>query len=184
MCNGVGIQSYSADGRIYKGQWANNRKHGYGILRLKNNEKIEGQWSTNRLVDRAIHTEANGERFEEFYRDGIAEGNRKPLHRTGAEMEQVLKATTPPTWQPDAKAPTCNSCNVPFTLFNRRHHCRHCGQVFCKDCTNYQCVIDRFNMLTEQRVCGECFLAIKTDIKIEIPEFLQTAAGDLAQYCN
>merc|ERR1711982_292119 len=58
------------------------------------------------------------------------------------------------------------------------------ADIVVKDCTNYQCVIDRFNMLTEQRVCGECFLAIKTDIKIEIPEFLQTAAGDLAQYCN
>jgi len=181
MCNGVGIQSY-ADGRIYKGYWANNRKHGYGTLRLANDEKIEGQWSTNRLIDRAIHTESNGERFEEFYRDGIAEGARKPLKRSGQTMEAALKATNPPDWVPDEKAPNCYACDNSFSLFNRKHHCRHCGLVFCNDCTTHRIVIERFNMATEQRVCAECYLAIKTDIKVDIPEFLLTAAGPLANY--
>ena len=55
----------------------------YGTLRLANNEKIEGEWLSNSLTAKAIHTEANGQRFEEHYRDGIAEGSRKPLKRTG-----------------------------------------------------------------------------------------------------
>ena len=29
-CKGVGIQSYS-DGRVYKGNWSNNRKNGYEV---------------------------------------------------------------------------------------------------------------------------------------------------------
>merc|ERR1712137_912130 len=181
MCNGVGIQSY-ADGRIYKGHWSNNRKHGYGTLRLANNEKIEGEWLSNSLTAKAIHTEANGQRFEEHYRDGIAEGSRKPLKRTGAEMEKALAATTPPAWMPDDKASACFSCDVQFSLFNRKHHYRHCGHIFCNDCTTHRIVIERFNMPTEQRVCGECYLAIKTDIKVDIPDFLVTAAGSLADY--
>lgn len=62
----------------------------YGTLRLANDQKIEGKWSSNQLVDRAIHTESNGERFEEFYRDGIAEGARKPLKRSGIYAQFYL----------------------------------------------------------------------------------------------
>jgi len=181
MCNGVGIQSYS-DGRIYKGHWANNRKHGYGTLRLPNNEKIEGQWSTNRLIERAIHTEAAGDRFEEFYRDGIAEGARKPLKRTGKEMDEILKSNSAPTWQLDADILACFACDKPFSLFNRRHHCRHCGQIFCNECSTFRAPIERKAMPSEQRVCGECFLALMTHITVDVPDFLRSAAGELADY--
>lgn len=181
VCHGVGIQSYS-DGRIYKGQWAQSRKHGYGTLRLANNEKIEGQWSSNRLVDLAIHTESNGSRYEEFYRDGISEGTRKPLKRKGEEMEQLLKSTSKPTWIPDNEAAACYHCDVPFTLFNRRHHCRHCGKIFCNECTQNKVAIPRLNAPGDSRVCGECYLAIMTDIKVNIPDFLKAAAGELANY--
>ena len=39
-----------------------------------------------------------------------------------------------PLWVADAACPTCRSCFAPFTVFNRRHHCRHCGSIFCKKC--------------------------------------------------
>lgn len=32
-------------------------------------------------------------------------------------------------WQPDTESPVCNSCGNKFTLWLRRHHCRHCGMV-------------------------------------------------------
>ena len=101
----------------------------YGTLRLPNNEKIEGQWSTNRLIERAIHTEAVGDRFEEFYRDGIAEGARKPLKRTGKEMEEILKSSSAPTWQLDAEVMACFACDKPFSLFNRVSSGSLCSQM-------------------------------------------------------
>jgi len=40
-------------------------------------------------------------------------------------------------WMPDRLCKTCYSCDTPFTVFRRRHHCRICGQVFCNTCSGY-----------------------------------------------
>ena len=37
-------------------------------------------------------------------------------------------------WQPDAAARTCLRCDAEFGFTLRRHHCRHCGLVFCVKC--------------------------------------------------
>ena len=41
-----------------------------------------------------------------------------------------------PLWVPDCLSPSCSLCNQPFSLFVRKHHCRHCGKIICKKCSN------------------------------------------------
>ena len=36
----------------------------------------------------------------------------------------------------DDNCKTCYKCSITFTVFNRRHHCRICGQIFCNNCSN------------------------------------------------
>ncbi|XP_004287678.1 PREDICTED: 1-phosphatidylinositol-3-phosphate 5-kinase FAB1A [Fragaria vesca subsp. vesca] len=38
-------------------------------------------------------------------------------------------------WMPDQSCRVCYDCDSQFTVFNRRHHCRLCGRVFCARCT-------------------------------------------------
>ncbi|KAL0346817.1 UNVERIFIED_CONTAM: 1-phosphatidylinositol-3-phosphate 5-kinase FAB1A [Sesamum calycinum] len=38
-------------------------------------------------------------------------------------------------WMPDESCRVCYECDSQFTIFNRKHHCRLCGRVFCAKCT-------------------------------------------------
>lgn len=53
-----------------------------------------------------------------------------------ANGEELGDVTGPPTrehWKPDEASPACDSaqCRSNFNLFVRKHHCRHCGHIFC-----------------------------------------------------
>ncbi|KAF4623354.1 hypothetical protein D9613_001571 [Agrocybe pediades] len=41
-------------------------------------------------------------------------------------------------WKPDSSATVCDNfyCRTTFGLFERKHHCRKCGGVFCHSCTS------------------------------------------------
>ncbi|KAL2933788.1 1-phosphatidylinositol-3-phosphate 5-kinase FAB1B [Bienertia sinuspersici] len=66
-------------------------------------------------------------------------------------------------WMPDHSCRVCYECDAQFTVFNRRHHCRVCGRIFCGKCTANSVPahsIDSSNFLDEWekvRVCNYCF---------------------------
>ncbi|KAF9036366.1 FYVE zinc finger-domain-containing protein [Panaeolus papilionaceus] len=51
--------------------------------------------------------------------------------------EHLALLLRPELWTPDSEASVCENvyCAEPFTLFNRRHHCRKCGGIFCDNCS-------------------------------------------------
>ncbi|KAD6794740.1 hypothetical protein E3N88_05636 [Mikania micrantha] len=66
-------------------------------------------------------------------------------------------------WMPDQSCRVCYECDSQFTLFNRRHHCRLCGRVFCAKCTNnwIPATPSNHNIISEEpekiRACNYCF---------------------------
>ena len=42
--------------------------------------------------------------------------------------------TSAPIWKPDASSNVCSVCSGPFTLFNRKHHCRNWQVTFLLSC--------------------------------------------------
>jgi myosin I len=63
----------------------------------------------------------------------------------------------PSEWVPDKQAPQCALCGLKFSLFKRRHHCRHCGRVICTKCSMKNQAMPDFDFHEAVRVCDECF---------------------------
>jgi 1-phosphatidylinositol-3-phosphate 5-kinase len=66
-------------------------------------------------------------------------------------------------WMPDQSCRVCYECDSQFTIFNRRHHCRLCGRVFCARCTENSIPAPSGDLRTageeweKIRVCNYCF---------------------------
>ncbi|XP_057770606.1 1-phosphatidylinositol-3-phosphate 5-kinase FAB1B-like isoform X2 [Salvia miltiorrhiza] len=66
-------------------------------------------------------------------------------------------------WMPDQSCRVCYECDSQFTLFNRRHHCRLCGRIFCAKCTSNWLPIGHsepkisLEEWDKIRVCNYCF---------------------------
>jgi len=74
-----------------------------------------------------------------------------------AECEAVLAKAEEKEeifWTPDEAVNNCMSCSSTFTLVNRKHHCRLCGQVICKNCSPHFKIIDQTGKPV--RVCVKC----------------------------
>lgn len=63
-------------------------------------------------------------------------------------------------WKPNNASSNCFDCDRPFSLINRRHHCRKCGEIFCGNCLlskaklNFDCKFDINGILA--KVCFAC----------------------------
>lgn len=106
---------------------------------------------------------------ERFLETGMIVQNAKIL-----KQNRLLKETTrdlqsklefflaelserPPIWVPDEERVQCFTCNTKFTIFNRRHHCRSCGEIFCGTCSKFSKSLPAYPRSGPQRVCESCF---------------------------
>ncbi|GAA5908491.1 hypothetical protein JCM6882_001283 [Rhodosporidiobolus microsporus] len=91
--------------------------------------------------------------FERLKRDGI----EFPVldKRASAAMVESLSA---PDW---LDSPYCTRCRTPFSTFNRKHHCRNCGQVFDQACSASVAPLPHYGILEPVRVCDACHRKIK-----------------------
>lgn len=75
----------------------------------------------------------------------------------------VEGAPTRQHWKPDSQASICDApvCHKSFNLFERRHHCRHCGHVFCNEHSSYKTPLDHNAEFhpdgTWGRTCQHCW---------------------------
>lgn len=89
-------------------------------------------------------------------------------------------------WMPDQSCRVCYECDSQFTLFNRRHHCRHCGRVFCTKCTSNWIPASSLEPRTPReesekiRVCNFCFKQWEQGITAAVDNGIQVTSLDLS----
>ena len=60
-------------------------------------------------------------------------------------------------WIPDDHMTNCYKCNSKFiSLISRKHHCRICGNIFCKSCLETVCEITIYGGEKKIKVCSYC----------------------------
>jgi hypothetical protein len=85
-------------------------------------------------------------------------------------------------WMEDNMVSKCYGCQIDFTILNKKHHCRSCGNIICEKCSQFIKIPDfmtdipeekdvwnvsyyfSFMRKDEKRVCQNCYLAIQTRI--------------------
>lgn len=77
--------------------------------------------------------------------------------RNNASADDEFEEHNTVVWVPDADVKSCNDCGLKFTVVRRRHHCRACGHVFCRDCSQDKCPLPSFGYKGDQRVCDSCY---------------------------
>ncbi|KAL5198154.1 hypothetical protein ABZP36_001666 [Zizania latifolia] len=69
-------------------------------------------------------------------------------------------------WVPDEAAKKCYSCAVDFSPFNRRHHCRNCGEIFCDKCSQGRNALTAKDNAPLVRVCDRCLAEVSQRLSI------------------
>ena len=72
-------------------------------------------------------------------------------------------------WLKDEFIKSCGGCDTEFSFMNRKHHCRHCGKIFCHTCANAWVKIPNYRLNTFvneddiplDRVCTTCYTHLK-----------------------
>ncbi|XP_076940668.1 protein FREE1-like [Bidens hawaiensis] len=63
-------------------------------------------------------------------------------------------------WVPDEAVTKCTGCGSDFSAFNRKHHCRNCGDIFCDKCTQGRIALTSEENAPQVRVCDRCMLEV------------------------
>ncbi|XP_044732891.1 hepatocyte growth factor-regulated tyrosine kinase substrate isoform X2 [Chrysoperla carnea] len=80
-----------------------------------------------------------------------AEGYKFPVLN---ESDAMFSADSAPEW---SDGTCCHRCRVAFSMMQRKHHCRACGQVFCGQCSQHTATLPKFGIEKEVRVCDGCY---------------------------
>lgn len=71
-----------------------------------------------------------------------------------------IKPSVPFIWVPDENVEKCAGCKNDFSMFNRKHHCRFCGKIYCSTCLPFMQQLS-WNE-SEQKCCIECNKTVHT----------------------
>lgn len=88
-------------------------------------------------------------------------------------------------WVPDEAAKKCQSCAGDFSHFNRRHHCRNCGEIFCDKCSQGRIALTTDDNAPLVRVCDRCMAEVSQRLSMAQEAAQRSATvqshGDLAR---
>lgn len=96
-----------------------------------------------------------------LYENLQRQGFEFPMYE-GTESKVMFDSNVPPEWE-DSDA--CMICSQPFSLMNRKHHCRNCGGVYCGEHSSKYHELPDLGVTDKVRVCDNCYDEVKSKKK-------------------
>ncbi|KAI1292315.1 Rab GTPase-binding effector protein 1 [Halotydeus destructor] len=69
------------------------------------------------------------------------------------QLEKIRQADSEVRWQHEDDVSDCNNCRKRFTSKKDKHHCSHCGRIFCTECSS-----KIIHSGPNRRSCRVCFV--------------------------
>ncbi|XP_017869021.1 PREDICTED: RUN and FYVE domain-containing protein 2 isoform X3 [Drosophila arizonae] len=131
-------------------------------------EKVRAQWSEAQttLEELGIQLSVSKLKISEFQDNERRQLRQQQQLLSGSSqsLQQTLPenpVSSPGIWAPDSIATHCTACTREFNLTRRKHHCRSCGEIFCKACSEH--TLPLLNAQGQPgrpvRVCNACYTA-------------------------
>ncbi|KAL8211481.1 hypothetical protein R6Q57_005918 [Mikania cordata] len=129
-------------------------------IRLQSNS-----YTTNTLLDTVtaatIQVKEMGGRSRPVEAVKLTEQSTEKKKGLGDWMNMIKPANEEKDhWVPDEAVTKCTGCGSDFSAFNRKHHCRNCGDVFCDKCTRGRIALTSEENAPQVRVCDRCMLEV------------------------
>ncbi|KAK4010865.1 hypothetical protein OUZ56_019993 [Daphnia magna] len=110
--------------------------------------KLENE--NQQLRNRVSSLQADLETSEAVQRDFVQLSQQLQV-----QLEKIRQSEKELRWQYEEDIDQCAECRQTFGVAKRKHHCRHCCQIFCGDCLR-KTVTSGPNK-RQSRVCNVCF---------------------------
>ncbi|KAH8356110.1 hypothetical protein KR200_011909 [Drosophila serrata] len=125
-------------------------------------DKVRTQWTEAQTTLEELGIQLSVSKLKVSEMQDQERRQRQLLSGSAQSLQATPEALgSPGIWAPDSIATHCTACEREFNLTRRKHHCRSCGEIFCKACSEHT-----LRLLNAQgqpgkpvRVCDTCYAA-------------------------
>ncbi|CAF3685489.1 unnamed protein product [Rotaria socialis] len=113
------------------------------------------------LLDRSLTSENRSEKLllengQLAKKNSDLESALQEIAREYQSLQIYTNNISQRRWLNDHDVHECMKCNQTFSITQRKHHCRNCGNIFCDTCSSKTAIVAAASK-KPQRVCDQCF---------------------------
>uniref|UniRef100_A0A1I8Q9M0 RUN and FYVE domain-containing protein 2 n=1 Tax=Stomoxys calcitrans TaxID=35570 RepID=A0A1I8Q9M0_STOCA len=121
-------------------------------------EKVRHQWSEAQTTLEELGIQLSESKLKVSELKEKEKRQQELLNTTSSILSDAQTIPgAPGIWAPDSIVSHCTACKKEFNLTRRKHHCRSCGDIFCRACSDHTLPLSGKPV----RVCLSCFASHK-----------------------
>ncbi|WAR04005.1 RABE1-like protein [Mya arenaria] len=122
----------------------------------QSNARTQLEQDVYRMKQKVLSLQTDLDNSEAVQRDFV-----KLSQSLQIQLEQIRQAENEVRWQHEEDVDDCAGCRQQFSVTKRKHHCRHCGRIFCTDCITK--TVKTGPKQRPARVCDVCHTILVKD---------------------